>query len=91
MARSDLPLLVATALLGITLNQIRFVYSLTNTSASDVALLGATGPIITALLATAVGLERLGTRHWLSVGTGPSGIVSGVPLCATSWSHPCPT
>jgi drug/metabolite transporter (DMT)-like permease len=75
VARSDLPLLVATAVLGITLNQICFVYALTNTSASDVALLGATGPIITALLATAVGLERLGRRHWLSVAIGMTGVV----------------
>jgi len=75
VARSDLPLLVATAFLGITLNEICFVYSLTNTGASDVALLGATGPIITALLATAVGLERLGARHWLSVAIGLTWVV----------------
>ena len=75
VARSDLPLLLATAVLGITLNQICFVYALTNTGASDVALLGATGPIVTALLATAVGLERLGRRHWLSVAIGMAGVV----------------
>ena len=75
VAQSDLPLLVATAVLGITLNQICFVYALTNTSASNVALLGATGPIITALLATTVGLERLGRRHWLSVAIGMTGVV----------------
>lgn len=75
VARSDLPLLVATAVLGITLNQICFVYALTSTNASDVALLGATGPIITALLATAVGLERLGRRHWASVSIGLIGVV----------------
>jgi drug/metabolite transporter (DMT)-like permease len=51
---------VATAALGITLNQICFVYALTNTSASDVALLGATGP---------------GRRHWLSVAIGMTGVV----------------
>lgn len=44
VARADLPALLAVAVLGITLNQICFVYSLTNTGASDVALLGATGP-----------------------------------------------
>ena len=75
VARSDLPLLLATAVLGITLNQICFVYALTNTGASDVALLGATGPIVTALLATVVGLERLGRRHWLSVAVGMAGVV----------------
>jgi drug/metabolite transporter (DMT)-like permease len=75
VARADLPLLLVASVLGITLNQICFVYSLTNTSASDVALLGATGPIVTALLATAVGLERLGRRHWLSVAFGMVGVV----------------
>ena len=75
VARADLPLLLVASVLGITLNQICFVYSLTNTSASDVALLGATGPIVTALLATAVGLERLGRRHWLSVAFGLVGVV----------------
>jgi drug/metabolite transporter (DMT)-like permease len=75
VARSDLPLLLATAIFGIPLCQICFVYALSNTSASDVALLGATGPIITALLATMVGLERLGRRHWLSVLIGIVGVV----------------
>ncbi len=75
VARRDLPLLVATALLGITLNQLCFVFSLTQTSASDVALLGATSPIITALLATLVGLDRLGRRHWVSVAVGLLGVV----------------
>ncbi|MGH2511479.1 MAG: DMT family transporter [Candidatus Limnocylindrales bacterium] len=84
VARSDLPLLLATAILGITLNQACFVYALTITSASDVSLLGATGPIITALLATAVGLERLGRRHWLSVAVGLAGVVLIVAGSANS-------
>jgi drug/metabolite transporter (DMT)-like permease len=75
VARADLPALLAVAVLGITLNQICFVFSLTNTGASDVALLGATGPLITAFLATAVGLERLGRRHWLSALIGMAGVV----------------
>jgi drug/metabolite transporter (DMT)-like permease len=75
VARADLPLLLLTAVLGISLNQLCFVYSLTDTGASDVALLGATGPLITALLATAVGLERLGHRHWLGALVGLGGVV----------------
>jgi drug/metabolite transporter (DMT)-like permease len=74
-ARADPPLLLTAWVLGITLNQIGFAYALTDTSASDVALLGATGPILTALLATAVGLERLGRRYWLSVAIGMPGVV----------------
>ncbi len=73
--RRDLPLLLATAVLGITLNQLCFVYSLVDTGASDVALLGATGPLVTAFLATAVGLERLGWRHWLGALVGLGGVV----------------
>jgi drug/metabolite transporter (DMT)-like permease len=74
-ARSDLRLLLATAILGVTLNQVFFVYSLTNTGASDVALLGSIGPLLTASLATAVGLERLGRRHWLGALAGMLGVV----------------
>ncbi len=91
VARADVPLLVIAAVLGISLNQLCFVYSLTDTGASDVALLGATGPLGTALLATAVGLERLGWRHWAStivglvgvlliIGGGASAVVGHSPL-----------
>jgi drug/metabolite transporter (DMT)-like permease len=73
--RADLPLLALVGLLGITLSQIGFVYALTNTSASDTALLGASAPIMTALLATLVGLERSGRRHWTAAGIGLAGVV----------------
>lgn len=80
--REDLPLLALTGVLGITLSQIFFVFALTNTGATDMALLGATGPIATALLATAVGMERLGRRHWAALAislTGTILIVGGSP------------
>ncbi len=70
----DLPLLTLCGVLGVTVNQACFVYALTNTGASDVAFLFATGPLITSILATAVGLERLGRRHWLGVLAGLTGI-----------------
>jgi nucleotide-binding universal stress UspA family protein len=44
---SDLPLLRLVGLFGITLSQIGFVFALSDTSASDTALLGATVPIMT--------------------------------------------
>ena len=84
VARRDLGLIVLTAILGITVNQACFVYSLTNTGASDVAFLFATGPLVTALLATAIGLERLGRRHWLS---SLGGLV-GVALVVGGGAHP---
>ncbi len=73
--RADLPLLTLVGLLGITLSQIGFVFALTNTSASDTALLGATAPIMTALLAALVGLERSGRRHWTAACIGLAGVV----------------
>jgi len=73
--REDLPLLVLVGFFGITLSQISFVFALTNTSASDTALVMATAPIVTALLAAAVGLERMGRRHWIAVSIGLVGLV----------------
>jgi drug/metabolite transporter (DMT)-like permease len=73
--REDLPLLALVGLLGITLGQICFVFALTNTSASDTALLGATSPMMTALLAVLVGLERPGRRYWVAVSIGLLGVV----------------
>lgn len=73
--REDLPLLGLVGLLGITLSQIGFVFALTNTSASDTALLGAAAPIMTTLLAALVGLERSGRRHWIAVLIGLAGVV----------------
>lgn len=73
--REDLPLLALVGLFGITLGQICFVFALTNTSASDTALLGATAPMMTALLAALVGLERPGRRYWVAVSIGLVGVV----------------
>jgi drug/metabolite transporter (DMT)-like permease len=73
--RADLPLLALVGLLGITLSTSLYVFALTNTSASDTALLGATGPIMTTLLAALVGLERSGRRHWAAACIGLAGVV----------------
>ena len=75
VARADLKLLMVAAVFGVTLNQVCFVYSLSNTGATDVALLGATGPMLTALLATMVGVEKLGGRHSWGVFVGMAGTV----------------
>lgn len=72
--RADLPLLAVTALLGIALQQGSLALALANTTAANVALLGATVPIITALLATMVGFERLGRRHWIAAVAGLAGV-----------------
>jgi drug/metabolite transporter (DMT)-like permease len=82
--RSDLPLLLLAAVLGIWLNQIAFVEALSRTTASTGALVMGTLPILTALIATAVGVERLTSRFLLA------GAVSfgGVGLVALGSSGP---
>ena len=73
--RADLPRLAVAGFFGVTLSQVTFVYALTFTTASDNALLGATAPIVTAVLATLVGLERSGRRHWIAAIFGLAGVV----------------
>jgi drug/metabolite transporter (DMT)-like permease len=74
LRREDLFLMTLVGFFGITLSQICFVFALTNTSASGTALLTATAPIMTALLAAAVGLERPGRRFWFAVSIGLGGV-----------------
>ncbi len=83
--RQDLPRLIVAGFFGITLSQLSFVYALTYTTASDNALLGATAPIVTVVIATLVGLERSSRQHWLAVLIGLFGvalIVAGGPTAA---------
>ncbi|HEU4674306.1 MAG TPA: DMT family transporter [Candidatus Limnocylindrales bacterium] len=81
--RRDALLFLVTAVLGITLNQLCVVYALKLTTAANVALLSATQPIFTAVIATIVGDELLGRRHWLSVGLGLAGVALVVEGGAT--------
>lgn len=73
--RADLGRVALTGVLGVTLSQVFMVYALTNTGASNFALLVAATPIATAVLATVVGLERFGWRHWVAAGIGLGGVV----------------
>ena len=59
-------LLISTAALFLFANQICFVYSLKLASATTVSLILGTTPIFAALIASAVGLERLSGRFWLA-------------------------
>ncbi|HEY3522563.1 MAG TPA: EamA family transporter [Candidatus Limnocylindrales bacterium] len=72
--RRDAGLFLVTGILGITLNQLSIVFALEQTTAANVALLTATQPIFTAIIATAIGDERLGRRHWLAVALGMAGV-----------------
>lgn len=72
--RRDLPLLVAAAVAGITINQAAFVGALHATSAADVALLVGTIPIWTAVIAVLTRQERVGRGLWLSLVAGLAGV-----------------
>ena len=85
--RRDLPTLAAAALIGIFLNQLSFVYAIKLTTATTVALLFGTLPVMTGIFAFLLGIERLGSRFWLAaalafggaalVALGSGGGVSG--------------
>jgi drug/metabolite transporter (DMT)-like permease len=64
LERRDLGILVLAALIGITLNQVTFVYAIKLTTATTVALLFGTLPIFTGIFAFFLGIERLGGRFW---------------------------
>jgi drug/metabolite transporter (DMT)-like permease len=65
IARADLAL-VGGAVLLLLANQLSFVYALDLTTATTVALLFGTLPILTALVSRAVGIERLEGRFWIA-------------------------
>jgi drug/metabolite transporter (DMT)-like permease len=63
IARRDLPL-VAFSALTLFVNQLCFVYAVKWTTASTVALMFGTTPVIVGALTFLVGLGRLGRRFW---------------------------
>ncbi|MDQ5820760.1 MAG: DMT family transporter [Actinomycetota bacterium] len=73
VGRSDLKLLGAGAIL-LFANQVCFIYALKFTTATTVALLFGTLPIFTALIASAVGMERLSRRFWLAAAVSFAGV-----------------
>jgi drug/metabolite transporter (DMT)-like permease len=72
--REDVPVLLFMSVIGLALQQVCFMFALANTSAANVSLLTAIGPIFTALLATIFGQERLTRRHWVSIAIGVIGV-----------------
>jgi len=67
-------LLGVASIVGIYLNSISFVYSVDLTSASTVALIFGSLPIATALIAYALGVERLDRRFWLAAALSFAGV-----------------
>ena len=66
LRRRDVPFMIGAALVGIFLNQVSFVYGTKLTTATTVALIFGTMPIMTALFAALGRIERLHTRFWLA-------------------------
>jgi drug/metabolite transporter (DMT)-like permease len=66
LGRRDLLTLAGAAVVGIFLNQLAFVYAIKLTTATTVALLFGTLPVLTGLFASLLGIERLGSRFWLA-------------------------
>jgi drug/metabolite transporter (DMT)-like permease len=66
LRRRDMVSLAIAALIGITINQVMFVYGTKLTTATSVALLFGTLPVMAGLFAFALGIERPGTRFWLA-------------------------
>lgn len=67
-------LLGAAAIVGIYLNSLSFVYSIDLTNASTVALIFGSLPIVTALFAYALGVERLHRRFWIAAALSFAGV-----------------
>jgi drug/metabolite transporter (DMT)-like permease len=72
--RTDVLLMTGAAAAGIWLNQLSFVYAVRLTTAATVALMFGTLPIFVALIAQALGQERLHLRHWLATVISFSGV-----------------
>lgn len=67
-------LLWVAASVGIYLNSVAFVYSIELTNASTVALIFGTLPIVTAVFAYLLGVERLHRRFWVAAAISFAGV-----------------
>ena len=74
-AGGALKLLVLLGLLGNTLYQLTFTLGLDRTAATNSALILSTVPTVVAVLAGALGLERITRRMWWGIALGTVGVV----------------
>jgi drug/metabolite transporter (DMT)-like permease len=71
--RRDLPLVLFSALIGIVINQLGFMYATTYTTATTISLVLASIPAFAAITASVLGHERIGPRHWASIAVAAAG------------------
>ena len=72
--RRHVPMFLLAGTLGITLNQLSFLYGLEKSTASTVTLMFATTPIWSALLARALGWEHVKPLFWIAIGISTAGV-----------------
>jgi drug/metabolite transporter (DMT)-like permease len=73
--RDALMLLIILGVVGNTCYQLVFMLGLSRTTATNSALLLSTVPTVVALLAGALGLERITRRMWTGIALGTLGVV----------------
>jgi drug/metabolite transporter (DMT)-like permease len=73
VGRRDVPLILFSALVGIVINQVGFMYAATYATATTISLILATIPAFAAITASVLGHERIGARHWLGIGVAAVG------------------
>jgi drug/metabolite transporter (DMT)-like permease len=71
----DLRWLILLGVVGNTAYQLVFTVGLARTTATNSALILSTVPTVVALLAGALGLERITPRMWLGIGLGTLGVI----------------
>ena len=80
--RRDVQLVVFSALIGIVINQLGFMYATTYTTATTISLVLASIPMFAAVSASVLGHERIGARHWAGIGVAAVGtllVLAGGP------------
>jgi drug/metabolite transporter (DMT)-like permease len=74
LPREALWRLALLGVLGHTIYQVLFIEGIARTTAANASLIMASSPMLVALLATALGRERLQVRGWLGVGLAVAGL-----------------
>jgi drug/metabolite transporter (DMT)-like permease len=73
--RRDWPLLIASSLLGVVLNQWLFVKGLSLTSVINATLLGTLIPVFTLLVSIALGIDRASFRRLIGICLAAAGVL----------------
>ena len=74
LGRREFVVLTIATIFGVVLNQIAFSYAIHLATASTVALVFGTLPILVSLMSQLAGFERLRRRHWLATGVSFTGV-----------------